>query len=156
MSRRSSYGRGQYGYVDGSSPKARPVGSLLMNWAVVIAILAVGAWKLEQDWSWYKSELLFYNSIQDGLGPADLDDHFMSQGIERNMEYKTATEGDFFWAKWKPKLPWYILGLFLPFLIGVLRLRRKGYQRLNVPYYIGIVVFLFVSVYFLGQFLEWF
>lgn len=154
MSRRS-YDRDQYGYVDGSSPKPRPIGSLLMNWAVVIAILAVGGWKLEQDWSWYKSELLFFHSIQDGLTPADLEDNFMKRGLERNMVHKDLTEQSFFWTKWRPKLPIYIIGLFIPFLIGAIRLRRKGYQRFNIPYYIGIVVFLAAAGYFFAQFMGW-
>lgn len=150
MSRRN-YDRGPYGYVEGSSPKPRPIGDLLLNWGLVIAILAVGAWKLEQDWAWYKSELLFYNSIQDGITPAELEDNFVSKGVERNMQYKDLDEQAFFWTKWLPKVPWYVIGLFIPFLATIFRLRRKRHHKLNVPYYIGIGLFVLVTAYFVGQ-----
>lgn len=150
---RSSYD--SYGYVEGSGPRSRPVGDLLLNWVLVIAVIGVTAWNLEREWSWYKAELLYYHSVQDGLTPADIEDPFVARGVEANMAYKDIDQGAFFWVKWRGRLPFYVLGLLIPFVIGVARLRRKGYMRWNVPYYVAFVLFVGVSAYFVAKSLQW-
>lgn len=115
---------------------------LIINWVFVIGILAFAYSQFERDWYGYKNELLFFQTVKDGLTPSDMDSKFMARGVERNMIYKNSTPTEFFWDQWWTKIPFYLLCLGVPFLIGIWRLRKKEYRRLNGAYYIGIVAFL--------------
>lgn len=122
--------------------RKRPPIDLIINWIILIGIVAFGYSQFERDWYGYKNELLFFQTVKDGLTPEDMDSRFMARGVERNMEYKDKTGKEFFIVQWLPKLPFYALCLGIPFIIGAWRLRKKEYRRLNGPYYLGIVAFL--------------
>ena len=131
----------------------RPPLDLIVNWILVIGVLAVSYSMFERDWYFYKNELLFFQYVQDGSTPEQMDSAFMAKGVERNMVYKDKSQNEFFWDQWLPKIPLYLLCLGVPFFIGIWRLRKKEYRRLNTVYYIGFVVFLGITGYFfLGQF----
>ena len=136
-------------YDQEENVRRRPMMDLILNWVLVIGILAVGYSSLEKDWYFYKNELLFFQYVQDGSTPDQMDSDFMARGVERNMVNKGKSSNEFFWDQWLPKIPWYIVCLGIPFVIGIWRLRKKEYRRLNVPYYIGYVAFLGFVVYFL-------
>ncbi len=122
--------------------RRRPPLDLIINWMLVIGILAFGYSQFERDWYGYKNELLFFQTVQDGFTPADMDSKFMARGVERNMPYKDSSINEFFVSQWLPKIPFYLLCMGIPFLIGIWRLRKKEYRRLNRVYYLGIVAFL--------------
>lgn len=122
--------------------RKRPPIDLIINWIFLIGILAFGYSQFERDWYGYKNELLFFQTVKDGMTPEDMDSRFMARGVERNMEYKDSTVKEFFIAQWLPKFPFYVICLGIPFIIGVWRLRKKEYRRLNGVYYLGIAAFL--------------
>lgn len=134
-------------YGDAASQRGRTSFDLLLNWILLIGVIGIGISQLERDWYTYKMELTFYHTVQDGMTPTDMESGFMARGVERNMEYLGQPVNKFFRDQWMSKLPFYLGGLLIPFLIGIIRLTRKGYRRWNTPYFIAWAAFIFVAAY---------
>lgn len=127
---------------DAQSNSNRSSPAVVINWIFVLAVMWLGFMVMESHFSMYKTERLFFNSVQDGLQPADMESPFMAKGVERNLKYAGDSNLSFFFRQWLPHLPVYLFFLLIPFILGIINLKRKGKRRLKWPYYISIVLFI--------------
>jgi|GEM_PF-7051281 len=134
-------------YGDHTPQRTKSTLDLLLNWVLLIGIIGIGIYQFERDWYYYEMEVTFYNTVQDGMTPDDMESAYMARGVERNMEYIGKSINQFFQDQWLPKLPFYLGGLMIPFLIGIIRLSRKSFRRWNVPYYFAWLAFLSATGY---------
>lgn len=140
-----------YTYFE-EAPQERPSNGSFLNLVLILAVLVVGFFQLEQDWTWYKSELLIFHSVQDGLAPEDMPKLDMAAHLRSQMKYKDASQSEFFVAKWLPKLPIYLFAFLLPFVLGMIRIRRGSGGRFGKWYFVFYGIFIAYSLYFFSQY----
>ena len=136
------------------SPRHRSSLGFVLNLVLVISILGIGLLKLEKDWVWFKNQRLIYNSIQDGVAPADKPFQDQQIAVQENMKFKGKSMTAFFTAKWLPLLPAYLLAFLVPLMVGLWRLRpeRKSRRRFHMVYFVFSVVFVIYASVFLADY----
>lgn len=130
--------------------------SLLLNWALVLSALLLWVVVAEGHFSEYKLERLFFNSVQDGLQPEDMDSAFMAEGVRRNLIYAGESDLSFMARQWLPHLPVYLLCFVMPFLVGAVNLRRPQNRQIKTAYVISWVLFGGYALFWLATSMELF
>ncbi len=141
-----------YGTPAQRGPDVSSLG-FIVNLLFIAAVIAVGVLKWEQDWAWYKNQLVIYHSVQDGVAPEDMPKQYMAAQLNDQMKYKGVSQETFFFDKWGPLIPGYVLALLVPFVLGLIRLRRPPGQRMRWWYVVFFSLFclyggFFVAYYF--------
>ena len=121
-----------------------------LNWVVFVVLSLTGFWILLTDIDTYQSEKLFFRMLNDGVSVEETDP-YMARGMTRNMEFKGASQTTFFIAKWKWRIPVYLLLMLTPVLIAGYRAWKYHRVQITWLYVISSVLSLGYFVYFWGR-----
>lgn len=121
------------------------------NWIFLSLVALIGYWVVETDIDTYQSEKLFLRMLNDGVSVQEASDPFYQRGMERNMSFKGQSESEFFVAKWKWRIPVYVVCFLVPIIVGFARVRSKDRRRWNWAYFPSIVLSLGYGIYFWGR-----
>jgi hypothetical protein len=123
----------------------------IINWIFLVLVSIIGYWIIETDIDTYQSEKLFYRMLNDGVTIEEAGDPYMQRGMTRNLPYKGVSKQAFFLAKWQWRIPVYLGCIFLPLLVGFVRVRSKSRRRWNWPYYALMIASIGYGIYFWGR-----
>lgn len=121
-----------------------------VNWAVFVVLSLTGFWIFTTDIDTYQSEKLFFRMLNDGVSVEETDP-YMARGMTRNLQFKGYTNTEFFIAKWKWRVPVYLLVILLPVMIAGYRAWK--YHRVHITwiYVVSALLSFGYFVYFWGR-----
>ena len=121
-----------------------------VNWVVFVVLSLTGFWILLADIDTYQSERLFFRMLNDGVSIQETDP-YMAKGMTRNLQFKGVSNFAFFVAKWKWRVPVYILLILVPVLIAGYRAWKYHRVQITWVYVFTSVLSFAYFVYFWGR-----
>ena len=122
-----------------------------LNWLFLCLVAFIGVWIIETDIDTYQSEKPYMRMVNDGITADQVPDEYTKRGLERNLPNKGMAPGDFFVLKWKWRVLVYLGCIFIPLLVGFLRVISKDRIRWNWAYFPMILVSISYGIYFWGR-----
>lgn len=145
--------------VEGSArrkKKKKPF-DVAINWAFILGLTAFSFTLIAYHLDQFRDETWFYNMVQDGLQPDDVDKIYQKEGLVRNMKYKGYSKTDFKIAVWKYRIPRYLFLLFLPIAVAAYRAlrKKKPSSGLNITYFSLMGLAIVHAIYSVGGINSW-
>ncbi|HEX2899910.1 MAG TPA: hypothetical protein VHS96_09350 [Bacteroidia bacterium] len=123
---------------------------LAVNWLAFVLLSFAGFWVLLTDIDTYQSEKLYYRMLNDGVTVEETDP-YMAKGMTRNLQFKGESITTFFIAKWKWRVPVYLLLIILPIFVAGYRAWRYNRVRLGWAYVATAALSFTYFIYFWGR-----
>lgn len=136
--------------------KGKPL-EVAINWAFILVLTAFSFTLIAYHLDQFRDETWFFNMVQDGIQPDEVEKIYQKEGLIRNMKYQGYSKTDFKVAMWQYKIPRYILFLFLPIGIAAYRVLRKKKPStgLNMLYYSTMGFAIVHAIYSIGGINHW-
>lgn len=150
------YGNDAYNQGGHLKKKMRSPLDLGFNWFVVIGLSIFAFSLIAAHLDQFRDERWFFTMVKDGITPDDVEKIYEKDGLIRNMQFKDLTKTEFALHFWRIKIPRYLLLIFLPAGIGLVRaMRRKVGTSLNILFYVATGIAFLHMAYSIGNINHW-